>query len=184
MTSPQQPEPAQQAEPVQPPDAAEQAEPPQAAQPPPGGPTDPRDRTVTPIAHPTVVLPPNPIPRPRFGLPEIVIVLLGAIVLASTFLPWAPGSSAWDIGYWAGGVLSALAVLLHLGRFVPSEWREAEALIPLALGTGGAWVALAALGQHHHGVGTWVCLVAGLLLTAALLGAAVRDLTLARPGQR
>jgi hypothetical protein len=29
-----------------------------------------------------------------------------------------------------------------------------------------------------------VCLIAGLLLTAALLGAAGRDLTLARPGQR
>lgn len=151
---------------------------------PPGGPADPADRTVTPIAHPTVVLPPNPTPRPGFGAPEIVVVVLGVIVFVATFLPWAPGASAWDIGYWAGGVLSALAVLLHLGRFVPSEWREAEALIPLALGTGGAWVALAALGQHHHAVGTWVCLVAGLLLTLALLGAAARDLTMARPGQR
>ncbi len=152
--------------------------------PPAGGPADPAHRTVTPIAHPTVVLPPNPIPRPGFGAPEIVVVVLGVIVFVATFLPWAPGASAWDIGYWAGGVLSALAVLLHLGRFVPSEWREAEALIPLALGTGGAWVALAALGQHHHAVGTWVCLVAGLLLTLALLGAAARDLTVARPGQR
>ncbi len=151
--------------------------------PPPGGPDDPADRTVTPIAHPTVVLPPNPPAAPKPGPREVAIGILGLVTFGSTFLPWVrlPPSNAWAPGLWIAGVLGLVAAAVHIGRYLPPADKAFGALLPLLLGTGAVWIPVAHLKDNVRTAGTWVCLGAGVLLVGALLAAAMSDPALRSP---
>lgn len=150
------------------------------AAPPPGGPADPADRTVTPTAHPRVTLPPNP-PAPRkFGVGEIVIGITGILTLVSTFLAWQTSdfggwNSAWTTGLWPAGVLGFVAAAFHLIRMLPPADRAVGALLPLLLCTAAVWIPIAALPDNGDAWGIWLCLIAGLVLTGFLLVAAMSD---------
>ncbi len=156
--------------------------------PPPGGPggppaDGPADRTVTPIAHPPVVLPPNPELQRSPGLRELLIGLLGLIAFGSTFLPWEhdPTRNAWPLGVWIAGVLALIGAGAHIGRYLPPADKAFGALLPLLLTTGSVWIPVAHLRGNAGTVGTWVCLVAGVLLVGLLIGAAMTDPALRSP---
>jgi hypothetical protein len=151
--------------------------------PPPGGPADPADRTVTPIAHPPVVLPPNPPPAPKLGIRELLIGLLGLIAFGATFLPWGhdPTRNAWPLGVWIAGVLALIGAAAHIGRYLPPADKAFGALLPLLLTTGSVWIPVAHLKGNAGTFGTWVCLVAGVLLVGLLIAAAMSDPALRSP---
>ncbi len=144
---------------------------------------DPAGRTVTPIAHPPVVLPPNPVPEQKPGLRELLIGLLGLIAFGSTFLPWEhdPTRNAWPSGVWIAGVLALIGAGAHIGRYLPPADKAFGALLPLLLTTGAVWIPVAHLRGNAGTVGTWVCLVAGVLLVGLLIGAAMTDPALRSP---
>ncbi len=151
--------------------------------PPPGGPEDPADRTVTPIAHPPVVLPPNPTVERRPGVRELLVGLLGLIAFGSTFLPWEhdPTRNAWPPGVWIAGVLAMLGAGAHIGRYLPPADKAFGALAAPAAEHGAVWIPVAHLKGNAGTVGTWVCLVAGVLFVGLLIGAAMTDPALRSP---
>lgn len=156
------------------------------ATPPPGGPADPVDRTVTPVAHPTVVLEPNPAggpPEPpyrRAGVREIVIGVAGIVAFVATFLTWqtpdfGDAPNAWTAGSWPAGVLALGAAAFHLVRMLPPADKAFGALLPLLLCTAAVWIPIAAVPGNGGAWGIWVCLIAGIVLTGGLLAAAMTD---------
>lgn len=155
------------------------------ATPPPGGPQDPAKREVRPIAHPPVTLPPNP-PAPRkFGVNEIIIALTGIACLVSTWLPWFKvdygiARTAWTTGVWPAGVLGFLAAAIHLIRMLPPADKAMGAILPLLLSTAPVWVPIALIPDNAQAYGLWICLVAGIILTGALVVAAMSDPALRR----
>jgi hypothetical protein len=155
------------------------------ATPPPGGPDDPEKRRVSPIAHPPVTLPPNP-PAPRkAGVNEIVIAVMGILTLVSTFLAWVTHdfggwSNAWSTGLWPAGVLGFVAAAFHLVRMLPPADKAMGALAPLLLSTAAIWIPIAALPDNGNAWGIWLCLIPGIILTGALLVAAMSDPALRR----
>ncbi|NNG35391.1 hypothetical protein [Nakamurella aerolata] len=158
----------------------------QPSTPPPGGPADPRERRVSPIAHPPVTLPPNPMPPRRFGGGEIIIIVSALAAFASTFLSWVTPDfgawrNAWTTGLWPAGVLALLAAIIHLVRMLPPPDRAIGALLPLLLSTAAIWIPIAALPDNGNAWGVWVCLAGGVVLTGALIVAAMSDPALRRP---
>ena len=155
--------------------------------PPPGGPADPAQRTVTPVAHPTVVLDPNP-PLPewrRIGWGDVVIGIAGVVTLVSTWLSWGSTDfgttpSAWGAGTWPAGVLGFVAAAFHLVRLLPPADKAVGALLPLLLCTAAVWIPIASIPGNGNAWGIWTCLVAGLVLTGFLLAAAMIDPALRR----
>lgn len=154
--------------------------------PPPGGPADPDERRVTPIAHPTATLPPNPMPPRRFSGGEVVIIASALAAFVSTFLSWVTPDfgdwrNAWSTGLWPAGVLALLAAIIHLVRLLPPPDRAIGALLPLLLSTAAVWIPVAALPDNGNAWGVWVCLIGGVVLTGALIVAAMSDPALRRP---
>lgn len=146
------------------------------------GPADPADRTVTPIAHPTTVLDPNPAPSEyrRAGVREIVIGVAGIVAFAATFLAWGTPDfggrpNAWTAGAWPAGVLALGAAVFHLVRMLPPADKAFGALLPLLLCTAAVWIPISAVPGNGSAWGIWVCLIAGIVLTGALLAAAMTD---------
>ncbi len=155
------------------------------ASPPPGGPQDPAKRTVTPIANPPVTLPPNPPAPRRAGVNEIVIAVTGIAALVATFLAWVTHDfggwfNAWSTGLWPAGFLGFLAAAFHLVRMLPPGDKAFGALLPLLLSTAAVWIPIAALPDNGDAWGVWLCLLAGVILTGALLVAAMSDPALRR----
>jgi hypothetical protein len=135
-----------------------------------------------------VVLPPNPAAATRAaergpGLREILIGVFGLVAFGSTFLAWShdPTHNAWSIGYWVAGVLALIAAAAHILRYLPPADKAFGALLPLLLGTGSVWIPVAHLRGNAQTLGTWVCLVAGVLLVGLLIGAAMTDPALRSP---
>lgn len=164
------------------------------ATPQPGGPAEPEKRRVTPIAHPPVTLPPNP-PNPpnpaapgparQAGVNEIIISAAGIATFVSSFLSWQSHdfggwSNAWSTGLWPAGVLGLVAALFHLVRMLPPADKAFGALLPLLLCTAAVWIPIAALPDNGNAWGVWLCLIAGVVLTGALLVAAMSDPALRR----
>lgn len=155
----------------------------------PAGPADPRDRTVTPIAHPTTVLDPNRPPLPewrRAGWRDVVIGMLGIAAFVSAFLPWqvddfGPDPKAWSTGAWPAAVLGLLAAVVHLVRLLPPADKAFGALLPLLLSTAAVWIPISVIPGNGGAWGIWLCLVAGILLTGLLLASAMTDPALRRP---
>lgn len=146
------------------------------------GPADPADRTVTPIAHPTTVLDPNPPPPEyrRAGVREIVIGIAGIVAFVATFLNWGTpdfgdSPNAWSAGTWPAGVLALGAAVFHLVRMLPPADKAFGALLPLLLCTAAVWIPISAVPGNGGAWGIWVCLVAGIVLTGGLLAAAMTD---------
>lgn len=152
----------------------------------PGGPTDPAQRVVTPIAEPTTVLEPNPLPEwRRIGWGDVVIGIAGVVVLVSSWLSWGSADfgstpSAWSAGTWPAAVVGFGAALFHLLRLLPPADKAVGALLPLLLCTAAVWIPISVIPGNGNAWGIWTCLVAGLVLTGFLLAAAMTDPALRR----
>lgn len=137
-------------------------------------------RTVTPIAHPTLTLPPNQMAPLSFGLIEIIAILGGGLAFAATFLPWLQADfgasiNAWHNGAWPAGVLALVALIAHLIRVLPAKDKAIGALLAPLLATAAVWIPVFALAGNPNSLGVWLTLAGGVMLTGALVFSAMID---------